>query len=182
MNIYEILFYGDSKYNKPMVCKLLKSRDDKIFKLGTEYCGELIKLDIIQSGKEDDFLKNTNELMIVNENVKNVLLKSGLANIQLIPCQQGEKTYYIVNVLNMLRDCLNLSESKVKRFPEDFPNERVRGKIGMIMKTVLNENKVQGHIFRIEEYPNTIYVDDFFREIILQNNFTGLDFHKVNVI
>lgn len=67
-------------------------------------------------------------------------------------------------------------------YPEDFPNEKVRGKIGTIWKKILKKEKMEGHIFRIDEYLNSIFIDEYLKNLIVNNGFTGIDFNKIELL
>lgn len=179
--IYEIMFYGDSTKKIPLICKI---KDDLLcaeLKKGKAYVKTELEMEIIQDGEPDNFLKNTNEVLIVDDIVKNCLAILEFEDIEIIPVNINEKKYYIINVLRMLKGSLNKEKSKYTVFKDDFPNEKVRGKIGTLWKVVLNKCKISGHIFRIEEYPKSIFVDEYFKNVILENGFTGLNFNKIDL-
>lgn len=140
-----------------------------------------IELKIIQDGSKDNFIKNTQKLLIIDEKVKEAMDSEEFADIEFVPINIGKQEYYILNIMKIIIDSLDVQKSIVMTFPNDFPNEKVRGKIGTIWKTVLYENKIQGHIFRIAEYPSDIFVDEYFRDLIRKNGFTGIDFQKIEL-
>lgn len=182
MKIYEILFYGDSVNEMPFICKINDEMVYEKFLLGVPFIGDKkIELKIIQDGIKDNFLENTQKLLIIDSKVKNVLDMNDFQEVEYIPIEIENQIYYIINVLKVNSDCLNLEKSKILRFPSDFPNLNVRGKIGTIWKTVLYKEKIQGHIFRIKEYPSDIYVDELFKCLIEENGFTGIHFRNIEL-
>lgn len=182
MNIYEIMFYGDSPKNPPFICKMKEEEECSKFQLGMPYKKEKeIEIKIIQSGLKDNFIKNTQELLIIDEKVKGIMDSAKLEDIQYVPITIEKQEYYILNIMKMIFDSLDLKKSVVMTFPHDFPNEKVRGEIGTIWKTVLYKNKIQGHIFRISEYPSNIFVDEYFKDLIEKNGLTGIDFQKIGL-
>ena len=180
LSIYEIIFYGDSSPKKPLICKVNEKESMKL-KKADKYNGDL-ELEIIQDGKCDDFVKNTNELLIINEDVKVCMEKNNINNIQYIPIIISNKKFYIINILKIIYNSLDKINSKCMIYPKDFPNEKVRGKIGTIWKIVLKKEKIEGHIFRIDEYLNSIFVDEYLKNLIEDNGFTGIDFNKIELV
>ena len=102
-------------------------------------------------------------------------------SIQYVPTKINDMDYYIINVLSLISSSLDMEKSQYMIYPNDFPNARVRGRIGTIWKVVLLRNKICEHIFRIEEYRNAIFVDEYFKNIIEQYGFSGLDFQRVEL-
>ena len=43
------------------------------------------------------------------------------------------------------------------------------------------KKKIQGHIFRIEEHPSDVFVDEYFKCLIEKNGFTGIDFELIEL-
>ena len=182
MKIYEIIFYGDSPKKIPFICEIKNEAECERFQQGISYKNEEdIEIKIIQQGLKDNFLKNTQELLLVDKNVKKVMDEEGLEDIEYVPVKIEKEEYYIMNILKMIYGSLNIEKSIVLRYPDDFPNEIVRGEIGCIWKTVLFQDKIQGHIFRIAECPSDIFVDEYLKNLIEKNGFTGIDFHAVEL-
>lgn len=181
MNVYEVIFYGDSSRKRPLICKVEEELECKKLKIGEEFNGTL-KMEIIQDGKSDDFVKNTDELLIVDKDIKVCFESNKIEDIQFIPVQIGSADYYVINILKKVSDSLDLQNSKYMIYPDNFPNEKVRGKIGTIWQTVLLKDKIDGHIFRIEEHLNDIFVDEYLKTLIENNGFSGIDFNKVKVL
>lgn len=182
LNIYEIIFYGDSSKKKPFICEINNELECRKFHLGMSYKKEEeLEIKIIQHGLKDNFIKNTQKLLIIDKKVKKIMDEERLEDIEYVPVKIEEQEYYVLNIINLIYGSLNMSKSIVLTFPDDFPNERVRGEIGSIWKTVLYKNKIQGHIFRIAEYASDIFVDEYFKNIIEKNGFTGIDFHAIEL-
>lgn len=178
--IYEIIFYEDSQKEIPLICKIRDSVQCKNMKVCKAYT-QNVDLDVIQMGECDNFVKNTDKLLIVDEKTKSILENLNIDNVQYIPAQLNGMTYYIINILTLLHGSLDMKNSRYMIFPDDFPNMKVRGKIGTIWSIVLLKRKIDKHIFRIEEYSNTIFVDDYLKSAIEQYGLSGLDFHRVDL-
>lgn len=182
MSIYEVIFYGDSPKSNPFLCEIKNEEIVREFQLGKSYKNkEEIELKIIQKGSKDNFLKNTQKLLVVDEKVKKIMDVEDMENIEFIPIEIEQQQYYIINIVNMLYDSLDWHKSVIMTYPEDFPNKAVRGKIGTIWKTVLYKNRIKGHIFRIAEHTSDVFVDEYFKDLIEKNGFTGIDFQKVGL-
>ena len=178
MKIYEIIFYGDSPKKIPFICEIKNEAECERFQQGISYKNEEdIEIKIIQQGLKDNFLKNTQKLLLVDK----VMGEKGMEDIEYVPVKIEKEEYYIMNILKIIYGSLNTEKSIVLRYPDDFPNEIVRGEIGCIWKTVLFQDKIQGHIFRIAEFPSDIFVDEYLKNLIEKNGFTGIDFHAVEL-
>lgn len=184
MKIYEVMFYGDSPHETPFICGVKEETEYKKFALGVHYHyinAEKLELKIIQDGIKDNFLKNTEKLLIIDEKVKNVLDSNNIQDIEYVQIEIDAERYYIINILKMISGSLDLKKSIIMRYPSDCANEYVRGKIGAIWKPVLYKKKIQGHIFRIEEHPSDVFVDEYFKCLIEKNGFTGIDFELIEL-
>lgn len=182
MSIYEVMFYTDSSKDVPMICKMAE-KDSKELRHGKSISSIYkIKLEIIQQGVKDDFIKNMNEALIVDSYTKMHIEEAIGKDVEFIACTGLDEQVYAVNILNVLEDALNREKSDYIVFDGDFPNVKVRGKIGVIWRTVLHKNKILGHIFRIRDFPRSIFVDDFFKQIIIDNNLKGIDFNQVETL
>ena len=133
--------------------------------------GEIEKKQEIVGEKREKLKEFKEELNNLQEKIESLEKKNKLE----------KEEYYIMNILKMIYGSLNIEKSIVLRYPDDFPNEIVRGEIGCIWKTVLFQDKIQGHIFRIAEFPSDIFVDEYLKNLIEKNGFTGIDFHAVEL-
>jgi len=180
LSIYEIIFYGDSRKEMPLICKIKDGVECEKLKECKMYSNN-IELEIVQKGDCDSFVKNTDKLLIIDKRTKGVLESLNIDSIQYVPTKINDMDYYIINVLSLISSSLDMEKSQYMIYPNDFPNARVRGRIGTIWKVVLLRNKICEHIFRIEEYRNAIFVDEYFKNIIEQYGFSGLDFQRVEL-
>lgn len=182
LTIYEIIIGEDSPKEETCICEIKGEMEYEKFYLGMSYKSEKeIETKIIRHGLKDNFIDNAQSLLIVDQEVKKVMDLEKFVDIEFVPIKIEKREYYILNIMNIIFDSLDMKKSVVMTFPDDFPNKKVRGKIGTIWKTVLYENKIRGHIFRIAEFPKGIFVDEYFRDLIKKNRFTGIDFHKIEL-
>ncbi|MCM3020161.1 suppressor of fused domain protein [Priestia megaterium] len=97
--------------------------------------------------------------------------------VEFVPLTHPEYKCYAVNIVNVINECVNYSES----IPDDF---------GGFDKLSFIEDKVKEQpIFRIKytehslgDFPiisPEIYVSDAFREVVFENGLTGFTFYEV---
>ncbi|MCA1050270.1 MULTISPECIES: suppressor of fused domain protein [Priestia] len=97
--------------------------------------------------------------------------------VEFVPLTHPEYKCYAVNIVNVINECVNYSES----IPDDF---------GGFDKLSFIEDKVKRQpIFRIKytehslgDFPiisPEIYVSDAFREVVFENGLTGFTFYEV---
>ena len=135
MKIYEIIFFGDSPKKIPFICEIKNEAECERFQQGISYKNEEdIEIKIIQQGLKDNFLKNTQKLLLVDKKVKKVMGEKGMEDIEYVPVKIEKEEYYIMNILKMIYGSLNIEKSIVLRYPDDFPNEIVRGEMGAFGK------------------------------------------------
>lgn len=138
-------------------------------------------------GNPDDALQNRAMLPIFSPRLKALLEDEKVSGIQYLPIQVYDfygkeyEGFHIVNILNLI-EAFDYKHSQYSVFPEDFPNVRVRGKIGGIWKAVLRD-VIPDHcdIFRIVEQPDYIFVTEKIRRLFHKHGLTGYSFDEVEI-
>ena len=123
-------------------------------------------------------------LPLMNEKALNILMPLINKSIEILPVNVPEITdpaynYSMINVLEVI-DCVDWDNTEVELLP-------ITNDLFEVLKFSLKEETVKNrHIFHLYErnksidYPaHKIYVSDKFRNIVLNNNLTGLDFIKI---
>jgi len=130
-----------------------------------------------------DYLANDMCWFVVSDKLK-IIMETMNSNIQFLPIEVLEKEsekkliYYVANILKLV-DALCLEKSDY--FETDIPNI---GIIYTISNYAIYEKKVQNiDIFKLsgnQEIP--IFISEDFKEAILKNDITGIDFLEVKTI
>lgn len=182
LTIYEIIIGEDSPKEETCICEIKAGEEHENFYSGMSFKDEEnIETKIIRYGVKDNFIDNPQSLLIADQEVKEVMELKKISDIEFIPVKIDEAEYYVLNITNIIYESLDMKKSLLMTFPNDFPNKKVRGKIGTIWEPVLYKNKIRGHIFRIAEFPRSIFVDEYLRDIVKKNEFTGIDFQKIEL-
>lgn len=141
-----------------------------------EACGDL-----------DDWLLNHFGLPLLSGRLKAALDSAGITGIQFLPVTvlafAGEvlTTYYLASVAS-LENAVDLTRTIHSRFPDDFPNPHVRGKVRGMREVVVRKDAVQGHdLFRLSEGSLSLYCSDRFRSVCEDGGFRGAEFQEIGV-
>lgn len=110
---------------------------------------------------------------VFSTKAKNALSPLIAKNVEFLPMDFPEKTFFAVNVLTILEGAVDLSQCKYNTFPS--------GRVMWIDKYVFNKHVVEkAPIFKIaEESKLDAFVSDSFRDIIVQE---GLEGFKLNLV
>ncbi|HWK22296.1 MAG TPA: DUF1629 domain-containing protein [Ureibacillus sp.] len=129
-----------------------------------------------------DYLANDLGWFIVSERLKNILQQLD-RNSQLFPVKivnklnkSQFKTYYVVNILNVV-NALNLKESKYDLIEaEDI-------KIYSVSKYALNRRELNNlNIIKLKGDELPLFVSELLKKTITDNNITGCDFLEIKLI
>lgn len=130
-----------------------------------------------------DYLANDKGWFVVSEKLKELLKKMN-TEIQFLPVEIIDRenneihTYFIANILRLV-DALCLEESDY--FETEIPS---LGTIYTVSKFAIFENRTQNSdIFKLsnrQEVP--IFVSENFKNIIINNNITGISFTEIRVV
>jgi len=140
-------------------------------------------------GEPDDILGEHLYIPVYSARLREALRSAGIGEIQYLSVKvirpDGSEIpgYAIANILSLV-PALDVAETRiVQRFPLDFPNPNVRGKIEDIRGVALRAHTLEGHdIIRLAESPLRVFVSDRFREIFRRRKLTGYAFHRIRVV
>jgi hypothetical protein len=123
-----------------------------------------------------DFVSfDTNTAFLVSQRVANFLKENFSTSVELIEFPNiKDKQYYLVNVIKLIGNCINLNMSGVT-----LNNE---GAIQNIDGYVFKENCIIGpEIFKVKEFPRKVFITDEFKRLLETNKFTGMEFIRPEV-
>ena len=187
----------DNTVKKPLICEFDNLEkygyEEYSFKVGKRI--ENWRNDIlmqakkkINNGNPDDALQNALMLPIYSPRLIHALNNAGIGGIQYLPLQilkydnELIPGFCIANFLNFV-EAFDFESSDYDRFPEDFPNPNVRGKITGIKRFVLKKEALCGlDIIRLKEYKLRFFVSKQFKDIFEGNKFTGYSFREVELL
>jgi len=139
------------------------------------------------SGNPDDVLQNAIMLPVYSPQLIQELNFAGIGGIQYLPVivLQHDDTpvngFCIANLLNFA-EAFDYDKSDYDRFPEDFPNRNVRGKLAGVKRFVLKDKALKGFdIIRLKEYTQGLFVSERFKEIFESHKFSGYSFIEVEL-
>jgi hypothetical protein len=184
---------------RPFVCDL-----DKQFQ---EYCSILKKgiwidqwddrvtLVSCQDGELLSRLSNDADMYLLSDKVISVFEEKEIKGFQFLPViilkEDKSRLPGYNNVGNVCKtvSCLNLEKSvysvfgdKGSRYPH--PNPDYWGKVRVIEKMVINQNKLPDDldIFRLEEQDLIVFVSEKFVDVWRSHNFSNLEFTEIKTI
>jgi hypothetical protein len=152
--------------------------------LGYHFYGVPLKDTLIQPKVEfralsytpKDFVSfSTPTAFLVSHRVADFLDKNFHDHIELIqfPDIKG-RPYYLVNVIRLIGDCVDLERSNV-----DWDD---KGKIRNIDGHIFKNSCINGpEIFKVKEFPNSVFVTDQFKLLLESHKFTGMEFIRPEV-
>lgn len=130
-------------------------------------------------GMLTDVLLNSASFLIFSEKLRRLLESAGINDLQYLPTQilDAKKRklaiYYVINILQVI-PALDRNRSEIT-----YTNKK-RTDISWIPKVVFKEELLEGvHIFRLKEYPVSVYISEKFKTIFLENKCTGWEFREV---
>jgi len=133
----------------------------------------------------DTVLQNVNMLPIFSSKLVKTIQENRLIGFQFLPVtiENSDGTfiedYQIANVINIV-EAFNYEHSNYSYWPDDFPNESVRGKMRPARKYVLNKKALKNHnIIRLMEMNCAYFVSEKFKELFEANGFTGYSFVEI---
>jgi hypothetical protein len=140
------------------------------------------------NGNPDDELQNYIMLPIYSPRLIKELERAEIGGIQYLPIKilridnQTIDDFCIANFLNFI-EAFDEENSEFVRFKDDFPNEKVRGKIAGVTKFVLKKEKLTGFdVIRLKEYKQRFFVSEKFKNVFEMNKFTGYEFEEVKLV
>ncbi|MDF2804186.1 MAG: uncharacterized protein K0S61_4091 [Anaerocolumna sp.] len=140
------------------------------------------------NGNPDDALQNYMMLPIYSSRLIKELERAEIGGIQYLPIKilridnQTIDNFCIANFLNFI-EAFDEENSKFVRFKDDFPNEKVRGKIAGVTKFVLKKEKLTGlDVIRLKEHRQSFFVSEKFKNVFEMNKFTGYEFKEVELV
>ena len=127
-----------------------------------------------------DRLFNAANFLIFSEKLRDLLESNCISGIQYLPVKvfRYDKSlvsgYSVVNTLQALPALdVNRSELSMCRFP------RGTKEISWIKKAVFKPEIIEGvDIFRLQEFPVSLYVSERFKTVFEKNKCTGFDFRE----
>ena len=138
-------------------------------------------------GTPDDALQNHLMLPVYSERLLHALQDERIQGLQFLPIRvkrpNGELIpgFSIVNIINSV-SALDLDHSICHRFPLDFANPNVRGKIAGIQRTVLLGDRLTGlDIIRLKDFKQSFFVSERIKNLFEINRFTGYSFEEVEL-
>lgn len=146
-----------------------------------------LKVQVKEQGPVLDYTEtSTRTVPIVSLRLKQALEKITRDEVEFIAVEVAGMTaeqrvqhgeFFIMNVCKQV-ECLDPARSMVTYYPDDNYGGKDAGKISMIYRLVLDPTRIVGdeHIFRLPEYPFVIIVSEKVRDIVLENNYTGMRF------
>jgi hypothetical protein len=140
-----------------------------------------------EDGEPDDVLQNHLGIPIYSPALSAALRDGGVSCVQYCPIRvlhfDGSVVagFAIANITCNI-SALDLERSDFDFYPETYFLEQRRGHIRGIRKAVLwREPLTDHHIIRLREFPASIYVSEYFKNIFGAGGFTGCSFREVTV-
>lgn len=111
---------------------------------------------------------------IINLKTYNILKEHVPPNeAEFLPLFIENETYYIINLLILEKDILNIKKSKVKYYSN--------GRIMEITDFVFNKNTITTSMFRVSESTTNIFVNEFIKNEIDKHRLIGANFIKCRI-
>ena len=132
--------------------------------------------------KLQDVLRNSDQLLVVSEKLRDRLANAALKNVELLPVaihdtkgRSVKASFFIVHT-TVLQDCLDLAKTVGDRNP-------INPDLFLTMDAlVVDETRIDPDVsvFRPAHYPNILLVRRDLAESILAEGFTGIAFDEVD--
>lgn len=126
-------------------------------------------VNIEEQRKKPDIGLVYGRIPIINSKVYSVLKDIG--GVEFLPSRLDNQESYIMNVLNLEEGLLSLKLSKIHRF---------ENRISYIDRYVFRKES-STDLFLLREYVNHIFCSEEFRDLIVNNGFSGLSFEKIKL-
>jgi hypothetical protein len=137
-----------------------------------------------QDGIPEDCLGCMGLLPLFSSRLIAALEKEGIGGFQYIPMEVYNYSdelipgYCMANI-TITRDALDIEKSNIMRFPDDWSDESLRGKLWVVLKYVLKQEALVGiDVCRLPDDRNFI-VSERFRKVFSENRFTGYAFMEL---
>ncbi|HEY3856884.1 MAG TPA: DUF1629 domain-containing protein [Verrucomicrobiae bacterium] len=190
---HDFPFIGDSWHTSDSVIMGMHPSDirDK-FDKGKEVLDWPDDFSFISSSKDtdgdlDDVVMNDLVLPVIGARLLKQIKTLKTPQFQTIPIDaissEGKKERVFILNFTELIDCLDVPKSNVNRFPSDFSNVDLRGKIRAIWKPILIERETcQMDLFRCKHYSDAIFCSGRFKNMFDINSLTGVTFSPVGLV
>lgn len=137
-------------------------------------------------GDLDDFVVNDAMVPLVTKRLLDLINALKAPAFQALPadaiwCSGRRERVFILNFTKLIPG-LDMRNTRIERYPNDYPNPQKRGKIWVIMTPVLLRRAVLGwDLFRCEGYPDELFASNGFRDRFNRAAMTGVAFDPVNL-
>ena len=138
-------------------------------------------------GVTDDVLQNHLVLPIFSQKLIRKLAFNDIVGIQYLPVRILRPDdveidgFSIANFTNFIA-AMDYEKSEYNRFSPDFPNPYAAGKLAGVTKFVLYRDKLaEMNVVRLQDYHRAVFVSEAFRQIFLDNKFTGYSFKEIEL-
>lgn len=137
-------------------------------------------------GDLDDFVVNDADVPLVTMRLINLIKTLNVPEFQVLPAEavwsSGRREPVAVLNFTGLVAGLDMSRTRIERYPQNYPNPKKRNKIWVVMAPVLIQQAVSAwDLFRCEAYPDHLFASSKFRELFASNGMTGVGFDLVKL-
>jgi hypothetical protein len=184
---------------RPFVCDLDKQFEEycSILKKGVwiDQWDDRVTLVSCQDGELLSRLSNDSDMYLLSDKVISVFEENAIKGFQFLPVAilkedksrlPGYNTvgniYKTVSCLNLQQSVYSVFGSKDSRYPH--PNSDYWGKVRVIDKMVINQNKLPDDldIFRLDEKKSTVFVSEKFVDMWRSHKFSNLEFMEIQTV
>lgn len=137
-------------------------------------------------GIPDDVLQNKDMIPIFSQRLVDAIEEENIEGFQFLPIsvldyrKKEKEEFFIANCIRMF-DAFDYEKSRYWRFPDDFINEKARGKINCSKFVLREEMILAGDVFRLEGQCRVCFVSERFVKMFQRHKFTGYSFKQVEL-